>query len=165
MSNDLSIERIAVEYASMLKRVAWAHEADPRLAEELIQETLLAIWRALPSHRGEASLKTFIARIAINKAVDHVRRALRRTRPEHLSLEVVDPQDGPEQQLMAGDERERLLRAVQQLPMSYRQAALLTLEGLSGVEIARVLGISANAVAIRLLRAKSMLRTLLGDTR
>lgn len=165
MSDGVSIERIAVDYGPLLKRIASAHEADARVAEELVQETLLAIWRALPTHRGDASLKTFVARIAINKAVDHVRRALRRTPAARLSLEEPDPHDGPEQQLMASDNRDRLLHAVQQLPLAYRQTALLTLEGLSGVEVARVLGISANAVAIRLLRAKSLLRTLLGDMR
>lgn len=165
MSNDPSIERIAADYGALLKRIASAHEADPGLTEELIQETLLAIWRALPTHRGDASLKTFVARIAINKAVDHVRRALRRVPAAQLSLQEPDPHEGPEWQLMASDDRDRLLHAVQRLPMAYRQTALLTLEGLSGVEVARVLGISANAVAIRLLRAKSLLRTLLGDMR
>jgi len=56
-----------------------------------------------------------------------------------------------------------LIASVQALPLSLRQVALLTLEGLALAEISDVLGISANAVAIRLSRAKGMLRRNLGD--
>jgi RNA polymerase sigma factor (sigma-70 family) len=160
-----SIEHIAVEFGPMLRRVARAHEADAGLAEELCQETLLAIWRSLPAYRGDAPLRAFIARIAMNHAVDHVRRALRRAHPTELSLELPDPGDGPEQQVVTHDQRASLLLAVQQLPLPYRQATLLTLEGLSGGEVARVLGISANAVALRLSRAKSILRKKLEGAR
>jgi RNA polymerase sigma-70 factor (ECF subfamily) len=162
MKAEPSIEQIVAGFGPMLRRVARTHEADPRLAEELVQETLLAIWRALPSYRGEAPLKAFIARIAMNQAVDHVRRALRRARPAELSLEMPDPGEGPEQQAVARDDRERLLLAVRQLPLAYRQAVLLTLEGLSGGDVARVLGVSPNAIAVRLSRAKSILRRKLG---
>jgi DNA-directed RNA polymerase specialized sigma24 family protein len=50
------------------------------------------------------------------------------------------------------------------LPLAYRQTALLTLEGLTPTEIADVLGISTNAVAIRMSRAKTLLRKLIGET-
>lgn len=161
----MSIEQIAAEFGPMLRRIARSHEADPDLVEELRQETLLAVWRALPGYRGDAPLRSFIARIAMNHAVDHVRRALRRAPSAELSLELPDPGDGPEQQVLAHDQRASLLLAVQRLPLSYRQVTLLTLEGLSGHEVASVLGISTNAVALRLSRAKSILRKQLGDAR
>jgi DNA-directed RNA polymerase specialized sigma24 family protein len=53
--------------------------------------------------------------------------------------------------------------AVRSLPLAYRQTAMLTLEGLTPREISDVSGISANAVAIRLTRAKTLLRGILGD--
>jgi RNA polymerase sigma-70 factor (ECF subfamily) len=64
---------------------------------------------------------------------------------------------------MALDDKERLLRALRTLPIGLREPALLTLEGLTQQEIAGVLGITPNAVAIRMMRAKSQLRKLLGE--
>jgi hypothetical protein len=48
------IEQIAAEYHAMIKRIALSHESSPPLVEELIQDIYLAIWRALPSFRGDA---------------------------------------------------------------------------------------------------------------
>lgn len=64
----------------------------------------------------------------------------------------------PEHQAIAEDQQARLMAAVQALPLSLRQVALLALEGLARSEISDVLGISGNAVAIRLSRAKDLLR-------
>jgi RNA polymerase sigma-70 factor (ECF subfamily) len=58
---------------------------------------------------------------------------------------------------------DKLLAAVRTLPLAHRQTALLALEGLAPREIADVLGITTNAVAIRMFRAKQHLRELLGD--
>jgi RNA polymerase sigma-70 factor (ECF subfamily) len=61
------IEQIANEHHSMIKQIALSHESSTHLVEELVQDIYLAIWKALPSFRGEASLWTFVARIATNR--------------------------------------------------------------------------------------------------
>ncbi|HEX3457642.1 MAG TPA: sigma factor, partial [Candidatus Baltobacteraceae bacterium] len=61
----------------MIKRIALSYERQAHLVEELVQDVYLAIWRALPSFRGDSSLRTFVARIATNRAVTHVARALK----------------------------------------------------------------------------------------
>jgi DNA-directed RNA polymerase specialized sigma24 family protein len=81
----------------------------------------------------------------------------------HLDESIPAPGVGPEGQAITLDRRAKLLAAVRTLPLAYRQAALLTLEGLTPTEIADVLGISTNAVAIRMSRAKALLRQLIGD--
>jgi len=58
----------------------------------------------------------------------------------------------------------RLQRAVSDLPLPLRQVLVLALEGLSHDEIARVLGLSAGNVAVRLHRGKNLLRQALGET-
>ena len=156
-----TFERIVCEHGPMIKRIATSYEADSHLAEELVQEILLALWNALPTFRGDGSIGGFIARIATNRAVSHVRKAIRREQPGELSEQMASPGITPEAEVAALDERARLIAAVRSLPLAYRQAVLLTLEGLSGEEVAGVLGISSNAVAIRISRAKELLRTVM----
>ncbi len=147
----------------MLRRIASSYEARTHLAQELVQDIYFAIWRALPAYRGDAALRTFVARIATNRAATHVARALKVPPCSDLDESIPTPSAGPEGQAIALDRRAKLLVAVRTLPLAYRQTALLTLEGLTPTEIAEILGISTNAVAIRMSRAKAMLRELIGD--
>jgi RNA polymerase sigma-70 factor (ECF subfamily) len=163
MSAQQTFEHITREHGAMIKRIAASYEADARLVEELVQEIYLAIWRALPSFRDEASLRTFVARIAANRAVTHVARAVKLGSSLELSEEIQAPGASPETQAIITDHQTRLITAVRGLPLAYRQAVMLTLEGLTPKEIADSLGITANAVAIRMSRAKELLRAVLGD--
>ena len=80
MKADVQINTLLNEYAPLLARVAATYEINQALQDELIQEMSLAVWRAFENNdsssdaafRGDASIKTYIARIAHNKAVDHV---------------------------------------------------------------------------------------------
>ncbi len=163
MTNEQLFEQIAQEQHAMIKRIASSHEAVAHLAEDLVQDIYFAIWRALPSFRGDSSLRTFVARIATNRAITHVARALKMPPSLELSEHIPAPGDNPERQAIALDRSARLASAVRSLPLAYRQAAMLALEGLTPNEIADVLGITANAVAIRMSRAKALLRGLMGD--
>jgi RNA polymerase sigma-70 factor, ECF subfamily len=160
----MTFEQIVEEYGSMIRRIASSHEARPHLAQELVQDIYLAIWRALPSFREQASHRTFVARIATNRSVTHVARALRVPRSIPLDDELPAPDLDPENSAIALDRRQRLLAAMRALPLAFREVALLTVEGLTPKEIAEVLGVSANAVAVRLTRAREQLRQLLGAT-
>jgi RNA polymerase sigma factor (sigma-70 family) len=156
-------EQIALEQDAMIKRIASSHEAEAHLVEELVQDIYFAIWRALPSFRGDSSLRTFVARIATNRAVTHVVRALRSAPSVELDEHIPTTGEGPESQAIALERSAALMSAVRSLPLAYRQTTMLMLEGLAPKEIAEVLGISINAVAIRILRAKGLLRVLIGD--
>ena len=158
-----TFEQIVREHDSMLRRIASSYEARTHLAQELVQDIYFAIWRALPAYRGDAALRTFVARIATNRAVTHVARALKVPPSAQLDERIPMPGVGPEGQAIALDRRAKLLAAVRALPLAYRQTALLTLEGLTPTEIADVLGISTNAVAIRMSRAKALIRELIGE--
>jgi RNA polymerase sigma-70 factor (ECF subfamily) len=146
------------EHAGLATRIVSGYEARRDLADELVQDVFAALWRALPSWRGEATIRTLVARIAHNIAVSHVRRAVRsRTEP-------LDADAGDDAALDAGDravERGRLLTAVRALPLPLRQAVILHLEGLSDDEAGSALGISTGAVAVRLTRARAALRAAL----
>jgi RNA polymerase sigma-70 factor (ECF subfamily) len=132
------------------------------LAEELVQEIYFAIWRALPSFRGDATVRTFVARIATNRAVTHVARAMKSVPSLELDEELEAPGASLETQIIAADHQSKLVSAIRALPLAYRQPVLLTLEGFTPKEIADSLGITTNAVAIRMSRAKELLRSLIG---
>jgi RNA polymerase sigma-70 factor (ECF subfamily) len=163
MQTDLKFEQIAREHGAMIRRIASSYEARPHLAQELTQDIYLAIWRALPTFRGEAALRTFVARIATNRAVTHVSRALRVPNSVELDERLPSPDIGPESLALASDRRDSLLAAMRSLPLTLRQPAMLAAEGLSPRQIADVLGISVNAVAIRMSRARDQLRERLRE--
>jgi RNA polymerase sigma-70 factor (ECF subfamily) len=81
------------------------------------------------------------------------------------ALEVPAPEPGPEADAVASQRRARLHRAIRELPLGMRQVLTLALEGLSNREVGEVLGISDNAVAIRLTRARQALRDRLQPER
>jgi RNA polymerase sigma-70 factor (ECF subfamily) len=148
-----------------LRRVAGAYERDPGRREDLFQDVCLAIWQALPRFRGDASERTFVFRIAHNRGLTH--RSRRRpdsssgTDLEDAAERLMDPHPGPEAAAREGQRRERLREAVLALPLEPRQILSLTLEGLSNLEIADVLGLTENNVAVRLNRARKALRQVL----
>jgi RNA polymerase sigma-70 factor (ECF subfamily) len=158
-----SFDEVLRLHGAMIARIAASHEADPGLAEDLVQDILLALWRALPSFRGEGPLRAYVARLAANRALAHVKRAMARPRPAPLAPDLPAPDPGAEAGLIAGEGRERLLAAVRALPLGLKEPAVLALEGLPAAEIAAVLGVTPNAAAIRLTRARAALRTLMGD--
>lgn len=147
-----------------LRRVAALYEPDPARREDLFQEICLALWRALPAFRGDASVCTFAFRVAHNRGLTH--RSRRRRAPAALE-EAGEPQDpgpGPEAGVDRAQRRARLRDALLALPLTYRQVLGLALEELSHREVAEVLGITENNVAVRLSRARSALRRRLEAT-
>ncbi|HEV2748365.1 MAG TPA: sigma-70 family RNA polymerase sigma factor [Allosphingosinicella sp.] len=156
-----NFERIVADYGPLIWRIGTSYEADVMLREDLVQQIFLAIWQALPSYRGEASIKTFVARIAQNRAITHVTRRAREPRVTYVPEEVSSDQPTPEDSANEAVQRELLMKATQRLPLPQRQVIILVLEGFSYGEIADMLGVPQNALALRLSRAKAALKTML----
>jgi RNA polymerase sigma factor (sigma-70 family) len=144
-----------------LGRLASSYARRPGEREDLLQEIALAIWTALPRFRGECSERTFVFRIAHNRAMTHLARRRPPTVQVDEELEVEDATADPERALSSDQQGRRLLAAVHHLPVGYAQVVTLTLEGMSYAEIADVLGITETNVGARLTRAREMLRRLL----
>lgn len=162
MSIDDRFERVVQQYGAGLRRLANAWERDPAAQEDLLQEILLAIWRALPRFRGEASERTFVFRVAMNRALTHRFRKPPRGEPLDTVREAPDPGRTPEAAATISEQRARLVSAIQSLPVATRQILTLALEGLSRGEIADILGISENNATVRLSRARRALQEMLG---
>ncbi|HEX4136552.1 MAG TPA: sigma-70 family RNA polymerase sigma factor [Bryobacteraceae bacterium] len=154
-------ERIFASYGPALVRLTACYESRPDVREDLLQEILVAIWKALPGFRGECSEKTFALRVAHNRCLTHVWRRGRSRESESELPEVPDPRMNPEALFIAGRRRETLLAAIRSLPVNYRQVLTLALEDLTPAEIAAVLGVTENNAAVRLNRARKALREIL----
>ena len=154
-------ERMVSDYGGLISRIATSYEADPALREDLTQQIFLAIWQALPSYRADASLKTFIARIAQNRSISYVTRQTRQPRTAELSETLEADDHTPEQHAIQMSEREALLEATRQLALPQREVIILVLEGFTYAEIGDMLNIAPNALALRLSRAKAALKKIL----
>lgn len=141
-------------HIGVLRRIArvFAAGADQH---DLLQELMLAVWRAQLSFRGESAPATFIFRVAHNRALTwrrgETRRRLRHSEYERLAVE----ESAAEDPLLA-----RLYAAIRQLEPLDRSLVLLSLEGQSYAEIAGLHGLSETNVGARLTRARKKLTQL-----
>ena len=156
--SDDRFRQLIHDHGAALRRLAQAYARDAADGEDLFQDICFAVWRALPSFRGESSEKTFVFRIGHNRGLTH---RTRRKDLGPLNDDLADRGPGPDSLLTAALRRDRLLAAVRHLPETQRQVITLSLEGMGAGEIAEVLGVTPNSVAIRLTRARQALRALL----
>jgi RNA polymerase sigma-70 factor, ECF subfamily len=153
------------EHGPGLSRLAWSYVREPGDREDLLQEIAFAIWKALPQFRGESSERTFLFRIAHNRAIAFLgRRRLPTVDAREDALESADAAPDPERALSDEQEGQRLIVAIRQLPLAYAQVMTLALEGMSYADIADVLGITASNVGARLTRARDLLRQALRNS-
>jgi RNA polymerase sigma-70 factor (ECF subfamily) len=157
---DALFERIAAEYAAPIARLAGAHEADPSLRQDLLQEIHLALWRSLPAFAGRCSLRTWVYRVAHNVAASHVLRRRRRFDKHLVDLDEVEiPSEGPEVGAAVDDSRmlARIHELVERLKPIDREVFVLYLEGLSVDDIAEIAGLTHTNTGTKIHRIKRLL--------
>ena len=148
-----------------LARLAASYTRSTGDRDDLLQEIAMAIWQALPGFRGECSERTFVLRIGHNRCLAHLSRRRPTLSLDDERIDLADPAASTEQVLSRDEQRERLIQAVRRLPLIYRQAITLALEGLSYRELADVLGATESNVGVRLNRGRQLLRNLLEEWR
>lgn len=159
-------------------RVVWRIVRNEGDAEDVVQEVFLNAWRKLDSFRGEARLSTWLHRIAVNRALNHVDRASEKLRRASRSLEapafphsegewvdpkieaaVESPAPSPLRVLEGRELARRLKECLEKIPAGWRAVlALREGEGLAYDEIANTLDIALGTVRSRLARARVSLR-------
>jgi RNA polymerase sigma-70 factor (ECF subfamily) len=146
-----------------LSRIVQSYARPGADQADLEQEVALAIWRALPGFRGECSERTFVFRVAHNRALTFLARRRARGGAADELADVRDERPGPEERALHREGVARLFAALRALPVSYRQVLTLALEDLPHAEIATCLGITPENVAVRLSRARAALRARLEE--
>jgi RNA polymerase sigma-70 factor (ECF subfamily) len=140
-------------YASPIRRLCGAYADNTADREDLSQDIFFAVWRALPGFRGDASVRTWLYRIAHNVALTWRTRDRRRQSRE-------SPLDDEETAGCTQMDLRRLAlkRAIAGMSPGDRTLTLLWLEGLSGAEIEEVTGVKSATVAVRLSRIRRHLQ-------
>ena len=168
-----AFERLVAERSPDVYALLYRLTSDAEEARDLTQETFLRAFQSISRFRGDADLKTWIYRIAINQARNRWRWWKRRRRdvtvslddnrglseqPLSASLRNEDAPD-PEQETLAHEREGQLRGALLGLRSAYREAVILRdVEGFSYEEIATTLEISIGTVKSRLSRGRLELR-------
>lgn len=132
---------------------------DRRVAEDAAQETFITAWLRLKSYRPGTSLRNWLYRIAINNAIDMLRKEKRVLPGPVDDLRLADPRPTPEALATSSERAETVRQAVLALPQASRAVLVLReYEGLSYQEIAGTLDIPVGTVMSRLNYARKLLR-------
>ena len=168
-----AFERLVAERSSDVYALLYRLTSDAEESRDLTQETFLRAFQSISRFRGDADLKTWIYRIAINQARNRWRWWKRRRRDVTVSLDDNrgpseqplsaslrnDDAPDPEQETLAREREGQLRAALLGLRSAYREAVILRdVEGFSYEEIATTLEISIGTVKSRLSRGRLELR-------
>jgi len=147
-------------------KICHVYAWNPSDRDDLYQEILFQIWRALPGLKENAYAGTWLYRVALNTSISFVRKHAGRNRratacgPEDLARHIESAQEPDE----SDDGRlSRLYEAIAQLNETEKALVVLFLEDLSYEQIADALGLSANHVGVALHRAKKKLSALMKE--
>ena len=129
------------------------------LAEDAAQEAFIQAWLRLSSYKEKASFRSWLYRIAVNTAIDMLRKEKRILPNTIEDLNVGDSRPGPEAMLASSERTELIREAVLTLPNASRAVLVLReYEGLSYQEIAESLEIPMGTVMSRLSYARKLLK-------
>jgi RNA polymerase sigma-70 factor (ECF subfamily) len=152
--------RVLKEHAAILGRVAATYEASFHMRQELLQEITLAVWQALEKFKGDSSVKTYVLRVAHNKAITHVAYHAKQPRNDsYCEMESPEPSHrlSADEQMDQQQQIQLMLAQVRKMPIQARQVVTMSMEGLSYDEIADACGISRSNVGVVLNRARKVL--------
>jgi RNA polymerase sigma-70 factor (ECF subfamily) len=157
-----AFERLYRGYFPRLARFLGRMTHSTPLIEEIINDTMLVVWRRAATYDGSSKVSTWVFGIAWRKA----KKALSLADEPVESDDALYPDEGPspEQHVQAGQLARRLAGAVERLPWSQRVAVVLTyFHDMDYAEIAAVAECPVNTVKTRMFHARRRLRELLAD--
>ncbi len=158
--NEGAFRELLFRYQNDVYQLVYRFLRDVSEAEDLTQETFLRLFHMAGRYTPQASLRTFLFKIAKNLCIDFVRKKrpeIMEKLPERATLET------PQSSLERTQALEFLASCIDGLPENQRMAVLLRYtSGLSYLEIAEVMGLTVSAVESLLVRAKKRLRKWVG---
>jgi RNA polymerase sigma-70 factor (ECF subfamily) len=164
---DVLVRKYQYKIVKLISR--YVHDPDEAL--DVSQEAFIKAYRALPGFRGESAFYTWLYRIAINTAKNHLVAQGRRPPGSDIDAQEAEQYDGPsflkeietpERVLLKDEIETTVFRAIDELPEDLRTAITLReLEGMSYEEIAQAMGCPIGTVRSRIFRAREAVDTRL----
>ena len=167
-----AFDLLVLKYQHKIVNLVMRYVRDPELALDITQEAFIKAYRALPRFRGDSAFYTWMYRIAVNTAKNHL--AAQRRRPLDVELDLQDPEqydlhaklrdtDTPEGVTLGKELKETIERAIAGLPEDLRTAIILReLEGMSYEEIAQTMECPVGTVRSRIFRARDAIAKKVG---
>ncbi len=171
--DDAAFETLVRQHGGRMLAVARRLLGDEAEAADAVQDALLSVSRSIGGFQGGSRLSTWLHRVVVNAALMRLRTRRRRHEESIEDLLPLFREDGhqarpaepwaPVEDRLVTEETRALVRAsIRRLPETYRVVLMLRdIEELDTQDVATILGITPNAVKIRLHRARQALRTLL----
>ena len=162
--DSIAFERLIEPLEGRIYAVALRMCGNREDAQDCMQESMIRIYRALSSFKGQSSFSTWIYRITMNTCLDELRRrkARRSTSLDTLldsGWSPTDETDTPERHAIQSEQRRTLERAIAELPEDMRAAVVLRdIQGLAYDEIASALNVNVGTVKSRISRGRERLR-------
>jgi RNA polymerase sigma-70 factor (ECF subfamily) len=168
-----AFDLLVLKYQHKIVNLVMRYVRDPELALDITQEAFIKAYRALPRFRGDSAFYTWMYRIAVNTAKNHL--AAQRRRPMNVELDLQDPEqydlhaklketDTPEGLALRNELEELVERAIAALPEDLRTAIILReLEGMSYEEIAQTMECPVGTVRSRIFRARDAISKKTGS--
>jgi RNA polymerase sigma factor (sigma-70 family) len=166
-SRESAFNHLFEDFADPIFNYVLRMVGDRDRAADIVQDTFIKAYRKLDTLTDDASVRSWIYRIATNTAIDEMRRRRFVVRPQpddegRAAWDVPDRSAGPEAQVMSSTLDERIQRALLRLRPNHRQCLVLSdLEDMSPHQIGEVMGMSYGAVRTLLCRARGEMRRAL----
>ena len=165
--DEAAVEELYARYAGPLYSLAYQVTGAERFAQDVVQETFVAVWRdAVRFDPERGAVGPWLFSLARHKAIDLVRREQNvRKRTADVDLEFEQADDDVDQEAWLRIRRERVRAAIEELTPLQREALELAFfGGLTHVEVAERLGIPLGTAKTRIRSALLRLRDVLGDS-
>ena len=170
--DETALAPLVEKYKRMVYRLAMQITKNHADADDVMQETFIKVYRSIQTFRKDAAFETWLYRIAVNEALNFVKR---RERQRVSTLETVSESEyepitryraqvdhDPHAHAEKAELRHHVTKAVNSLSLKHRTVVILhEFEGLTHAEIASILNCSEGTVRSRLHYARKKLRTLL----
>lgn len=138
------------EHEKIIWKVISIYQTNSGDREDLRQEILLNAWKGSRNFRGEAKFSTWLYQVALNTAITFYKKDLRQNALREMQQQPDEQMDQPEMEL--------LNKAINELSRVDKALVMLFLDDYSYAEIAVMMGITANNVAVKMNRIKSRLK-------
>ncbi len=149
--------RLINENRGIIHKITMMYTSTMADKEDLYQEICLQLWRSVGNYRGESKFSTWLYRVAINTAINSIRKSNRSINTVELDPEQhYIPKDNNREQ-----QTSLLLKAISRLNQIDRAITLLWLEEKKYEEISEIMGLTRSAISVRLVRIRKKLEELI----